>query len=78
MKRANLILIPALCLLTACGTTKEDRAGSGALIGAGTGAVVGAVVGAPVTGAVVGAGVGALTGAMTDPDSINIGKPLWR
>ena len=78
MKISSLILIPTLLILTACGTTKEDRAGSGALFGAGTGALVGSVVGAPGYGAVVGAGVGALTGAMTDPSQINLGKPIWK
>ena len=75
---SSLILIPCLLALAACGTSKEDRAASGALIGAGTGAVVGSTVGAPLTGAAIGAGVGATTGALADPSAINLGKPVWR
>jgi osmotically inducible lipoprotein OsmB len=78
MKKIHLILVPCLLAVSACGTTKEDRALSGGLIGAGAGAVVGASVGAPVTGAAIGAGVGATTGALADPDQINLGKPLWK
>lgn len=78
MKILPLMVIPCLLALTACGTTKEDRAAAGGLIGAGAGAVVGASVGAPVTGALIGAGVGATTGALTDPEQINIGTPLWK
>jgi peptidoglycan hydrolase-like protein with peptidoglycan-binding domain len=33
-------------------------------------------LGAPI-GAAVGAGVGATTGAVTDPDTVNLGPPLW-
>lgn len=78
MKKTSLIVLTALFTLTACGTTKQDRAASGALIGAGTGAVVGSVVGAPGYGALIGGGVGAATGAMTDPSQINLGKPIWK
>lgn len=78
MKLSHLVLIPALLALSACGTTKSDRAASGALIGAGTGALVGSTVGAPVYGAAVGGAVGAVTGAMTGQDTIDFGKPLWR
>lgn len=78
MKFTKFALIPLFLALSACGTTKSDRAASGALIGAGAGALVGATVSAPVEGAAIGAAVGAATGAMTDPDAINIGKPWWR
>lgn len=78
MRPCSLIFASALLALAACGTTKEDRALSGGLIGAGAGAVVGSTVGAPVTGAAIGAGVGATTGALTDPENINIGKPFWK
>ncbi len=78
MKPTQLILIPCLLALAACGTTKEDRALSGGLIGAGAGAVIGSTVGAPAQGAAVGAAVGATTGAVVDPSKINLGKPLWR
>lgn len=70
--------ITVTCLLAACGNTKEDRAASGGLLGAGAGAVIGSTVGAPVTGAAIGAGVGATTGALTDKSDINLGDPIWR
>ena len=78
MKKTTLIALTCLPLLAACGTSKEDRAASGGLIGAGAGAVIGSTVGAPITGAAIGAGAGATAGALTDPDKINLGKPLWR
>jgi osmotically inducible lipoprotein OsmB len=78
MKFAKFALIPLILAVSACGTTKSDRAASGALIGAGAGALVGSTVAAPVHGAAIGAAVGAATGAMTDPETINIGKPWWR
>ncbi len=78
MKKTVLFTLPCLLVLSACGTTKEDRAATGGLIGAGAGAVVGSTVGAPVTGAVVGAAAGAATGALTDPDKIDLGRPWWR
>jgi uncharacterized membrane protein len=67
-----------LLAVSACGDSKEDRAASGGLIGAGAGAVVGSTMGAPVTGAAIGAGVGATTGALTDKNDINLGKPIWK
>lgn len=70
--------VAATCLLVACGNTKEDRAASGGLLGAGAGAVVGSTVGSPVTGAAIGAGVGATAGALTDKSDINLGDPIWR
>lgn len=78
MQRSTLILIPCLLALAACGTTKEDRAATGGLIGAGAGAIIGSTMGAPLEGAAVGAAVGATTGAVVNPSKINLGKPLWR
>ena len=78
MKRTSLLLIPFILALSACGNTKEDRAASGGLVGAGAGAVIGATVGAPVTGALIGTGVGATAGALTTPGDVNLGKPVWR
>jgi peptidoglycan hydrolase-like protein with peptidoglycan-binding domain len=65
--------------LAACGNTTEDRALSGAGIGAAGGAVIGAVtpVG-PVGGALIGAAIGGATGALTDSSDVNLGKPVWR
>ncbi len=52
--------------LAGCGNSQGDRAGSGALIGAGGGALLGAVAGFnPLVGAAVGAGGGAIVGAST-------------
>ncbi len=51
----------SMLALSACGTTVEQRAASGALIGAGAGAVVSGDVGGAVVGGVAGAAVGAAT-----------------
>lgn len=68
------IMMVAMIGLSACGSSKGERALSGAGIGAGIGAVGGAIAGAdPVTGAVVGGVAGAATGALTDKDDINLG-----
>jgi len=65
--------------LAACGDTTEDRAVSGAGIGAAGGAIIGAVTGiGPLGGALIGGAVGATTGAVTDPSQVNLGKPMWR
>ncbi|HET6159377.1 MAG TPA: YMGG-like glycine zipper-containing protein [Dongiaceae bacterium] len=64
--------------LSACGTTKSDRALTGAGLGAGAGALGGALVGHPVAGALVGGAAGAATGGLTDRDDINFGKPIWK
>lgn len=57
--------------LEGCGYTPEQRAASGAAIGAGTGAVVASAAGARPGGVVasslLGAGLGALIGANTRP-----------
>ncbi len=58
--------------LAACGASEQDRA----LSGAGMGALGGAVVGGPV-GALAGAGIGAGTGAVTEQDDIDLGEPVW-
>lgn len=70
----TVIMMMAMIVLSACGTSKGERALSGAGIGAGVGAVGGAIAGAdPVTSAVVGGVAGAATGALTDKDDINLG-----
>ena len=80
MNKLTTILACVLAIgLSACGSTKSDRALSGAGIGAGTGAVAGALTGGSVGGgAVVGGIVGGAAGALTDEDDINLGKPAWR
>lgn len=71
------ILLMTLAL-AACGSSKTDRALSGAGIGAGAGAVGGALMGNPAAGALIGGAAGAATGALTDQDDINLGKPWWK
>lgn len=69
----KVLAAAALCLLlAACGASEQDRA----LTGAGLGAAGGAVLGGPV-GALAGAGAGAATGAVTEQDDIDLGQPLW-
>jgi peptidoglycan hydrolase-like protein with peptidoglycan-binding domain len=76
----RIVPVIGLCLLvSACGTTPEERGISGAGIGAGAGAIVGAVTGLSVVeGAVLGAVAGGLTGAMTKKESVNLGEPAWK
>lgn len=74
-----LLLMVAAAMLSACGTTKGERALSGAGIGAGVGAVGGALVdGDPVTGAAIGGAVGAATGAVLEKHQLDLGKPIWK
>jgi len=68
----------ALVALAGCGSSKGDRALSGAGIGAAGGAVGGALLGSPATGAALGAAAGAATGALTNENDIDLGKPIWR
>ena len=66
-------------MLAACGETTEDRALTGAGIGAAGGAIIGAVTGiGPVGGALIGGAVGATAGAVTDSSQVNLGKPVYR
>jgi osmotically inducible lipoprotein OsmB len=75
--KASVAVLPLA--LAACGTTTEDRALSGAGIGAAGGAIIGAFTGiGPAAGAVIGGAVGAGTGALTDPSQVDLGKPVWR
>ena len=79
MKRSLIVVVAGTALLvSACGTTTQDRTISGAGIGAGAGAVVGAVTGLTVLqGALLGAAAGGLTGALTEADILNLGDPIW-
>lgn len=64
--------------LMACGATEEDRALSGAGIGAGAGAAGAAVTGGSVVGgALLGGAAGAAVGALTDEDDLDLGEPAW-
>lgn len=79
MKRIPLaVVLLSVGFLSACGTMSGDRALSGAAIGAGVGAVGGYMLGSPVEGALIGGAVGAGTGALTDPNRLNLGRPIWR
>lgn len=82
-KLVPTLILGSMLALTACGQTQDDRALSGAGIGAATGAAVGAVVagnpwGGAAVGGAIGAGAGAAVGAISDPNKLNLGKPLWR
>jgi hypothetical protein len=67
------MLMGAGLLLSACGDTQLERAGSGAAIGAGTGAVGAAVTGgSATTGAVVGGVAGAAAGALLKKDQVDL------
>ena len=74
---ASAALVAALAL-AACGTTTEDRAASGGLLGAGAGAAVGSLSGNAGAGALIGGLGGAAVGALTDPCTLNLGDPWWR
>jgi hypothetical protein len=65
--------------LAACGSSKGDRALSGAGIGAGVGAAAGGLTGGSMLGgAVLGGAAGAATGALTGKDDVDLGKPIWK
>lgn len=78
MKNVVITAVGAAFLISACGTTTQDRAASGAGIGAAAGTVVGAVTGLSLLeGALLGAAAGGLTGALTESDVLNLGDPIW-
>lgn len=60
------VVIASGLLLSACGTTTGERAGSGALMGAAGGALVGSLSANAGAGALIGAGAGALGGYLFD------------
>ncbi|HYE51801.1 MAG TPA: hypothetical protein VEB20_19565 [Azospirillaceae bacterium] len=67
-KRGTLIIAGAAAalLLSACGNTMEERAGTGALAGAGVGAATTGSVGGTLAGAAIGAGAGAVVNEVKD------------
>lgn len=74
-----LITVLALGLLTAaCGTSRTDRALSGAGLGAAGGGALGAASGNTMGGAILGGAAGAAAGALTDEEQINLGNPIWK
>jgi peptidoglycan hydrolase-like protein with peptidoglycan-binding domain len=75
----SIVAVGLPLVLAACGNTTEDRALSGAGIGAAGGAIIGAVTPlGPVGGALIGGAVGATAGAVTDSSQVNLGKPVWK
>lgn len=71
MLKKALVLGTLALGLAACGSTREDRALTGGLIGAGAGAAIGGAasnsVGGAVAGGVIGGAAGAIIGAETAP-----------
>jgi len=79
MRKVSLVVLAVAALgLGACGRTPGDRALSGGLLGAGAGAAVGSLSGNAGTGALIGGGAGAIGGAVTSPNTVNLGRPIWR
>lgn len=77
--RTRILLVLPLVGLAACGSRTEDRAITGAGVGAAAGLAVGAVTGLSLLqGAAIGAAVGGVTGAVTGEKDINLGTPAWR
>jgi uncharacterized membrane protein len=64
--RTLTIVAASLLLVSACGTTTGERAGSGALMGAAGGALIGSLSADAGAGALIGAGAGALGGYLVD------------
>ncbi|MFV3076231.1 hypothetical protein [Niveispirillum fermenti] len=62
--RAGAAAVALAGLLAACGNSMEQRAASGALIGATGGAVLGGNVGSAALGGLAGAGAGVVTHEM--------------
>lgn len=66
MKRHTMIIAASLTALALAGcetSEQQQRAGTGALIGAGAGALAGQAIGRDTRSTIVGAGAGALLGA---------------
>ncbi len=79
MRRSLISAGVLAAALSACGYSTADRAISGGAIGAGTGAAGAAITGYdPLAGAVIGGALGAAAGGLTDPDDIDLGRPIWR
>jgi peptidoglycan hydrolase-like protein with peptidoglycan-binding domain len=79
MIRTTSLLCVTGLLLSACGSTTEERGISGAGIGAAAGTIVGAVTGLTlVQGALIGAAAGGITGVATDKSQVNLGDPIWK
>ena len=77
-RHSAFAILLAAVVLAGCGTTKEDRAITGAGIGAAAGAVGGAILGVPLEGAALGGAMGAAAGALLDPAQVDLGKPVYK
>jgi osmotically inducible lipoprotein OsmB len=71
MRLLPVLALGGAMLVTACGSSQEDRALSGAALGAGAGLAVGAVTSTTLL-------QGAAADALTDQSQVNLGKPAWR
>jgi osmotically inducible lipoprotein OsmB len=78
MMHRFVLLASSVLLLSACGTSTQDRALSGGGIGAGAGAVGGLLLGHPIEGALLGGAAGAAGGALTKSSDIDLGTPVWK
>ena len=74
----SAVMLGAAVLLSACGETRLEHMGSGALIGTGVGVGVAALT-APtlLTGGLIGAGVGAVAGAVAPECPMENWKMGW-
>src|SRR5260221_5484394 len=64
--------------LAACGTTPEDRAVSGGLLGAAGGAAIGSVAGNARAGGIIGRVRGAAVRALSDSCTLQLRDPVLR
>ena len=78
--RTSLLIGLVALSLSACGSSPQDRAVTGAGLGAAAGALSGALIPglSAGTGALIGVGAGALTGALTEEKDFNLGRPIWK
>ncbi len=78
LRMTTLALV--LGLVAACGYSTQDRALSGAALGAAAGATGGALIDGgegALAGALLGGAAGAAAGALTDSNDVNLGDPVW-
>ncbi|MBW7849260.1 MAG: hypothetical protein H3C38_02045 [Rhodospirillales bacterium] len=74
-----MIALAAVFAVGACGTTTQERALSGAGIGAAAGGAASAASGGNVLGgALLGGAAGGAAGALTKEEDINLGEPIWK
>lgn len=78
MNRMAIAAATSLLVLSACGSSTQDRAISGGAIGAAAGGGAGLLLDAPLAGALLGGAAGAAAGGLTDEDQIDLGEPVWK